>query len=58
MEFPGGLLFEDPRVVTAVVWIQSLAQEHLHAVGMAKKEERSHNIRNMEKYKGKYKLKK
>ena len=36
-EFPDGLAVKGSGVVTAVVWVPSLAQEHSHATGMAKK---------------------
>lgn len=34
-------MFEDPRVVTAVVWIQSLAQEIPHAMSTAKTKQKT-----------------
>lgn len=43
-EFPGGLMVRDPTLsptavacITPVEWVQSLAQELIHAVGTAKK---------------------
>ena len=37
VEFPGGLVVKVSSVVSAIAWVQSLARELLHAVGMAKK---------------------
>ena len=39
MGFPSGLMVKDSAVITAVAWVQSLAQELLHAEGVAKKKE-------------------
>lgn len=36
-EFPGGSAGKGPRIVTAVAWVHTLAQELLHALGRAKK---------------------
>ena len=36
-EFPGGLVVKDSSIVTAVVWVRSLAQELLYAAGVSKK---------------------
>ena len=40
IEFSGGQVVKDSAVVTAVVQVQSLAQELPHAKGAAKKKER------------------
>ena len=41
MELPGGLAVKGSGVVTAVAQVQSLAQELLHAVGVAKKQNKT-----------------
>ena len=43
LEFPGGLAVKDSAVVTAVVWVQSLAWELPHAMGSAKKKKKKKN---------------
>ena len=36
-EFPGGLVVKGSGIVIAMVWVQCLAKELLHAMGTAKK---------------------
>ena len=40
-EFPGGLAYKGSGIVTAVVRVQSLTQEILHAAGVAKNKQKN-----------------